>query len=109
MGNRLAWYVLALLLVGGAIALFWVQNSARTTQLSFDVGFAAWQLQQPVQVPVLIAVCLGIGVVVAGVPLTLRSWRLSGRIGELEQRLAVADLERAQTADASAPKEPGTW
>jgi hypothetical protein len=108
VGNRFAWYVLALLVAGGAVALFWVQNSARTTQLSFDLGFAAWQLQQPVPVPALIAVCVGIGAGLAGVPLMARSWRLSGRITELEQRLAVADLERSQTA-ASSPKEPGTW
>ena len=105
MGNRIAWIFLALLFAAGGIGLFWVQNSARTTQLSFDVGFAAWQLREPVPVPVLIVSCVALGLLLAGVPLTMRSWRLSGRVGELEQRLAVAEVERVQTT----PKEPGTW
>jgi hypothetical protein len=105
LGNRIAWAVLALLGAAGGIGLFWVQNSTRTTQLSFDVGFAAWQLKEPVPVPVLILASVLVGLVGGSVPLLLRSWRLSGRVSELEQRLAVADLERSQAA----PKEPGTW
>lgn len=116
MGNRIAWTFLALLVAGAGLGLFWVQNSSRTTQLSIDVGVAAWQLREPVPVPALIVACVGIGVLGAAIPLSLRSWRLSGKIGELERRLAVADLERPQTASGgtrtsstATPEEPGTW
>lgn len=53
----------AFLVVLGALsaALFWVQNSSRVTQLSFDAGVAAWELSQPIPIPVLVAVCLAAG------------------------------------------------
>ena len=42
--------VVILLLIGAA-ALLGVQNAGRTTQLSADIYFAAWQLRDPVSVP----------------------------------------------------------
>ncbi|MCA9492826.1 MAG: hypothetical protein KC621_22990 [Myxococcales bacterium] len=100
------WVVLvAVLLFGGSAALFAVQNSSRTTQLSFDLGVAAWQLSEPVSVPALIAVCVGIGFLLGAVPLGLRSLRLGSRVRELEANVAV---NQALGKDAGA-KDPGSW
>ena len=78
----IAFVVAAMLIVG---TLFVLQNGERATQLSLDLGFRAWELQRPVTVPLLIAVCFTSGLVVAGVPLGLRSLRLQSKIRRLEQ------------------------
>ena len=99
------WVVLvAVLLLGGSGALFAVQNSARTTQLSFDIGVAAWQLQEPVPIPALIGVCVGVGFLIGAVPLGLRSLRLSSRVRELEANVAVN-----QALGKDAAKDAGSW
>lgn len=103
--NRVTWTVLLGLLGLGLVALFWAQNRLVTTQLSFDLGFAAWQLREPVQVPLLMALCVGAGFLLGGFPMLVRGWGQSSRIAELEQRLAAAELDKGATA----PKEPGTW
>lgn len=63
MSNRYVfWTVVVLLCIGAFVAaLFVVQNSARTTQLSLNLGFAAWELAKPVNLPALMGICLGTG------------------------------------------------
>ena len=63
MGKRTLVGIVLLLLAAlvAAGALFVVQNASRTTQLSLDLGFAAWQLASPVSVPVLVGSSLGVG------------------------------------------------
>ena len=91
--NRYVFGVLGLivLLGGGVTALFAIQNSSRTVNLSLDLWVAAWQLQDPVSVPVLIAVSALSGAIVVGLPLLLRSWRLGSRVRSLQQQVDLAD------------------
>jgi hypothetical protein len=53
------------LLAFAALALFGVQNWSRTTDLSFDLGIAAWHLQPPLPVPELMLFSLAAGFVFA--------------------------------------------
>ena len=60
--------------LGFCCYLFWVQNQARTTQLSLDIGVTAFQLQQPVQVPALMLICTALGLCLGMLlPVILRS------------------------------------
>ncbi|MBX2798018.1 MAG: LapA family protein [Myxococcales bacterium] len=81
-------FTLICVLVGAfSLALFWVQNSSRTTQISFDIGFAAWQLQKPVSVPALATSCFGAGFVIGFGIMMVRNARLSSQIRQLEHEL----------------------
>lgn len=72
-------------------ALFVVQNSARSTELSLDLGFAAWQLAQPVSVMALVGIAFGVGLVIA-LALTLpRLARLGRRVRALERQVSIGD------------------
>ena len=85
----------AVVITAIGLALFWVQNSARVTQLSFDVGFAAWQLQNPVPLPTLLAVCFGGGFLCGALTTTL-----------LSRRRRVTEAP----PDSSSPgTSPGAW
>jgi uncharacterized integral membrane protein len=103
--------VVILLLAFGA--LFVVQNSARTTQLSLDLGAAAWQLERPVPIPTLIGVCFGAGLLLGGGWGGMRILRLSSRIRQLEQQAALAAFSTpassTPTSSASKIKDPGSW
>src|SRR5688572_9346042 len=102
--------VLVVLLLAAA-AVFVVENSYQTTQLEFDLGrlvgfprgtVAAWQLEHEVSIPALIGICFGAGLLVGGGWAGLRMMRLSSRIRQLEQQVAVGSA-------FSANKEPGSW
>ncbi|MFT4625754.1 MAG: putative integral membrane protein [Myxococcota bacterium] len=80
-------------LVGGVGALFAIQNSSRTTDLSLDLWIVAYQLQEPISVPVLIGASALAGAVLVGFPLLVRSWRLSSRARQLQQQLDVVDVK----------------
>ena len=82
--------VVLLLLVAAVAALFIVQNHSRTAQLSLDLGIAAWQLKEPLSIPILMAICFGSGLVVAGVPLGIRSASANRRARRLEQEVALS-------------------
>ena len=56
---------LLFLLVFAALALFGVQNWARLSDLSFDVGVAAWHLSAPLPVPELMLFSFAAGFVFA--------------------------------------------
>jgi hypothetical protein len=60
--------VIVVLLCVGLVALtgwtLWIQNSARTAVLSFDAGFAAWQLAQPQPVLLLMGFAAMVGLLV---------------------------------------------
>jgi uncharacterized integral membrane protein len=81
--GRVVAIVLVVLAASILCGLFVVQNLAREVQLSLDLGFRAWQLERPVSVPVLIAICIGTGMVLAGVPLGLRTLRLQSRLRKM--------------------------
>ena len=84
-------------LVSAAIAVFAFQNG---TQVS--VRFLLWTLPTA-SVAAVTMLALGAGVVIVGVPLWIRSWRLGSRVSVLEARVrqletALADRERALLA-----------
>lgn len=81
--------IVALLGVAGLV-LFVVQNSARRTQLSFDLGFSAWQLAEPVPVVWLVCGAFALGFSLAAGWLGVRSMQLSSRVRRLEQEIALA-------------------
>ena len=83
--------LLILVAVGVLLALFTAQNAARATQLSLNLGFAAWQLREPVPVVALIAGALGVGFLGGVVVMLGRSFRQGRRIRELEQQIALGN------------------
>lgn len=105
--GRTGWIVtlLSALLVGSLGALFTVQNGARTTQLSLDVGFRAWQLDQPVAIPFLLAFAFGAGLLVGVVFMQARAIRRGRHARRIEQDAAI---QAAVTATAPAG-ESSTW
>ena len=59
------WFQLvSVLLVGLVGTLFTVQNSSRVSDLSLDLWFAAWHLQAPAPLPVLLWVAFAVGLLV---------------------------------------------
>lgn len=70
--------VLTLIFVG-LLALFFVQNSARTVDLSYDLHLWAWHFKQPQPVVLLLAGAFG-GGLLAGLLLP-PLWRLRGSGG----------------------------
>ena len=75
----------------GAAALAIVQNSGRTTDLTFDVGFGAWGLVQPVPVVYLVGGALVVGFSSGLLLLTPRVLRLGKRVRDLERRQVLGD------------------
>ena len=92
MGNAFKALMLVLFLglcvVGAA---FVVQNSARTTQLSLNLGVAAWELRQPVSVMGLIGLTFGLGTLLGALPMFLRARTLKSRVRTLEREVAMND------------------
>lgn len=72
------------------VTLFVYQNHLRTTQLSLDLGFVAWQLKQDVMVPALMAICFGAGFFVAAILFGWSSWRANTKVRRLEAELALS-------------------
>lgn len=84
------WFKIGLaLLTVLVLAAFFVQNSSRTTGLSFDLGFAAWALASPISVPALMAACAFGGALVAFALAYLGRLALTRRVRQLEQELAL--------------------
>jgi hypothetical protein len=77
------------LAAAGAGALFWIQNASRTVMLSLNLGFTQMQLVEPVQVPALMAICAGAGLLVGflvTVPLLARA---NARANRAERQAAL--------------------
>ena len=92
MGARLAITIIAALLalVGAAVGvLFVLQNAARTTQLSLDLWFAAWELSEPVPVMILTGIGFVAGFVACMVLAAWRAARVRKRMRNLEQQVAL--------------------
>lgn len=87
--------VLAVAALGFTGFLFVVQNSARTTQLSLDLGLVgAWQLGDPVSIPALIGVCFGGGFILGLLTMSGQAARLARRARRLEQQVAMGGAPR---------------
>jgi len=77
-------------LVAGAGALFWVQNASRTTILSIGFGFTGLQLSEPIPIPLLMLICLGVGGLTT-IPLIIRLFQVGGRVKRLERQVALSE------------------
>ncbi len=73
----------------GVAVLFFMQNSARTTQLSLDLWLAAWQLGEPVSVTALMGVSFLGGFLVCSGLAVWRSLVARRQIRKLQQQLAL--------------------
>jgi uncharacterized membrane protein YciS (DUF1049 family) len=90
--NRLTfWLGLLVVALGGTVlTLGWLQNSSRTTDLSLNLGFAAWRLAEPVAVPALLATASGVGFVL-GMFVFGAGWlRASRRARRAERQVALS-------------------
>ena len=105
--GRNGWIAMLVLLaaLGGVGTLFVLQNGARTTQLSLDVGFAAWKLEQPISVPALVGICFGAGFLGGALVFGVRGMRLASKMRRLEQELAVSSA----VTGSSGSTKPGSW
>lgn len=97
-------YLIAALLAA-AVAVFALQNSAQTS-----VRFLVWTLGDLPLAAVALA-SLAVGLIVAGVPLWIRSWRWHSRARSAEARVAILEnalaAARAQTPlQREHPAEP---
>ena len=81
---------LVVALLATAVAVFALQNSAQTS-----VRFLVWTLDG-LPVAAVALVSLGIGLVVAGVPLWFRSWRWRSQARSAEARVATLDKALAE-------------
>jgi uncharacterized integral membrane protein len=95
---------LVVAVLAAAVAVFALQNSAPTS-----VRFLMWTLEGLPLAAVALA-SLGIGLVVAGLPLWIRSWRSRSRARSSEARVAMLEktlAERDQMlARRPSPPEP---
>ena len=93
-------------LLAAAVAVFALQNSAQTS-----VRFLVWTLRELPLAAVALA-SLAVGLIVAGVPLWIRSWRWHSRARSAEARVALLEnalaAARAQTSlqQREHPAEP---
>ena len=87
-------------LLAAAVAVFALQNSAQTS-----VRFLVWTLDGLPVAAVALA-SLGIGLVAAGVPLWLRSWRWRSQARAAEARAAMLDKALAERDQALLRRPP---
>ncbi len=87
-----------------SIAAFTVQNSSRTTQLSFDAYFGAWKLVDPAPVPMLLWGAFLLGALLTWTYSFSKSMALSRRVRQLEQEMALSGRAHpASSRPAGAP------
>lgn len=112
MNGRLILILGALVAVVAFVAwLFIVQNSQRTTGLSLDLYFAAWQLQRPIAVPALLGITFGSGFALGAILFLARASALSRKVRDLERRAALGDTgyagyERGSSSTAETRTDP---
>jgi uncharacterized integral membrane protein len=92
-------FVLTLLL---AAAMFTVQNSSRTTLLSFDVYFAAWELARPVPVSAVVWASVAVGALITWMMGLRRRISMGRTIARLEQEALLRSAGRSESRSESA-------
>ncbi len=95
-----------LLTLALAVVMFTIQNLSRTSSLSFDAYFWAWQLSRPVPVPFIIWGSFSAGVLLTGIVTWGRARRLARKVAQLEQDALLRSAGRAPTAAVESPKAP---
>ncbi len=109
------WTLLVLLLLLGLVlALFVVQNSARTTDLSLDLFFWAAHLQRPLPVPWLLLSTFAGGLLLGVGWGLLGRYRLGRRVEDLELELARKSLRSPastgpRSVDSPRPVDDDPW
>lgn len=102
------WFKLSLfLLVALTVTAFVVQNSSRSTDLSFDAYFAAWKLSSPVSVPAVMVFCFGSGALVAWAFGLHARVQLARRVRQLEQEMALRGMPPASGEGSGAGSGDG--
>lgn len=86
--------------------MFTMQNLSRTTSLSFDAYFAAWELARPVPVPVLIWVSFGCGLCLATVVGWARARGMARTVARLQQEALLRSAGRSTGSPAADVKPP---
>lgn len=92
------WSVIALslfLLFYGILLWIW-QNADQVALLSFDTGSLfgqAWEMQEPMAVPLLMLISFGVGIVCTMLPLFLVIARLKSHVRTLERSSAFASTD----------------
>jgi uncharacterized integral membrane protein len=81
-------------LIAAAVAVFALQNSAQTS-----VRFLMWAFDG-LPIAAVALVSLGIGLVVAGLPLWIRSWRWRSQARSAEARAAMLEKALAERNQA---------
>ena len=92
-------------LLAAAVAVFALQNSTQTS-----VRFLVWTLDG-LPLAAVALVSLAVGLVAAGVPLLIRSWRWSSRARSADARVAVLEktlAERDQAQRQPSPEPPAS-
>jgi len=92
-------FVLSLAL---SAAMFTVQNSSRTTLLSFDVYFAAWELSRPVPVSAVVWASVAVGALLVWIMGLRRRITMGRTIARLEQEALLRSAGRAEARGESA-------
>ena len=80
--------------IAGLVGVLAYQNSLRTTQLSADYYFWAFELKEPVRVVTLMGISLALGFGTATALFGLPYMRAQSRAKQLERQLALADPNR---------------
>ncbi len=102
------WFKLGLFLfVALTVTAFVIQNSSRSTELSFDAYFAAWKLVSPVSVPAVMAFCFGTGALTAWAVGLRARVQLARRVRQLEQEMALRGVPPVEGAAASGDGKGG--
>lgn len=96
----------AIALAALALVMFTMQNLSRTTSLSFDAYFAAWELARPVPVPLLIWVSFGSGLGLATVVGWVRARGMARTVARLQQDALLRSAGRPSPAPADAKPAP---
>ncbi|MCO4747762.1 MAG: LapA family protein [Proteobacteria bacterium] len=92
MGRALA--IITVLLGGTGVLVgsaFVAQNSLRTTQLSLNLKFAAWELAEPVSVMALMGGAFAVGLLLGSGFFMWRNWGVKAQVRDLKRQLAVTD------------------
>ena len=90
------WVTLVVVLLVVLVAtMLTIQNLGRTSDLSLDLFFSAWHLNQPLPLPYLLWAAFGGGLLLGGGWGILSRSGAQRRVRELEQELARASLKRA--------------
>jgi len=83
--------------VAAVVAVFALQNGGPTT-----VRFLTWNVEG-VPLAGVVLITLAAGLIVAGLPLWLRSWRWRARARGLEQRVAALEKSAAERQPPAPP------